>query len=288
MLRIDSADSSVVVMPECGGAILGWGEDGELLLRHTQPDAIMNGNVRGMSGFPLVPFCNRIGNGRFRWQGVDYQLDRNFGDNPHTIHGAGWQRPWDVVSTADDQVKLQLQYDAIGEQARHWPFPFLARLTYGCASGRLVVTLEVENRHATPAPAGIGLHPYFPRRPGMALQFKASGVYMNGEDSLPSQHTKVPRDWDHSSPITIGRLELDNCFTGWARNARVVGGVSITADAAFRHLQVYTPPGRDYFCVEPVSHAPNALNMPDLPSDQAMHVLEPGESLSGSITISSG
>jgi aldose 1-epimerase len=276
----------VVVMPECGGAIVGWAQDGQHVLRHTQPDAIMNGNVRGMACFPLVPFCNRIGNGRFSWDGVDYQLERNFGDHPHTIHGAGWQRPWEVVgTTTDDLVALQFRHEAKGEQARHWPFPFVASLTYICAFNLLTVTLRVENRHTAPAPLGIGLHPYFPRRQGMALQFEAGGVWINGDDSLPSQHTAIPREWNHANPIAVGRLRLDNCFTSWNRRARVTGGVRFEAGAAFRHLQVYTPAGHDYFCVEPVSHVPNALNRPDLPSGQGMHIAQPGEVLEGTMAI---
>jgi aldose 1-epimerase len=61
--------------------------------------------------------------------------------------------------------------------------------------------------------------------------------------------------------------------------------VTIEADAAFRHLQVFTPFDCDFFCAEPVSHVPDAINRSDLPPGQAMHVLPPGESLAGSVTI---
>lgn len=288
MLRIGPEESSAVVMPEIGGAVLGWVSDGAHVLRHAQPDTLMTGNVRGMGAFPLVPFCNRIAYGRFTWEGVTYQLDRNFGDHPHTIHGVGWQRQWQVTNASETDAELELEHTATGEQARHWPFPFHASLRYSLDFGRLTVTLSVENRHSAPAPLGIGLHPYFPRRQGATLQFKAGGVWMNGKNALPSQYGKIPGEWDHTKPVVIGRLRLDNCFTGWNRRAsitHVAEGISIEADAAFRHVQVYTPAGRDYFCVEPVSHVPDALNRRDLPTGQAMHVVRPGEALSGSIII---
>jgi aldose 1-epimerase len=50
-------------------------------------------------------------------------------------------------------------------------------------------------------------------------------------------------------------------------------------------LQVFTPSWADFFCVEPVSHSPDAINRPDLPADQAMHVLEPGAVLAGRISL---
>jgi aldose 1-epimerase len=86
----------------------------------------------------------------------------------------------------------------------------------------------------------------------------------------------------------VGDAQLDNCFTNWTRRVQISGlaaGITIEADNVFRHLQVYTPPNQDFFCVEPVSHVPNALKIRDLSSDQAMHVVQPGAKLSGSITI---
>ena len=62
-------------------------------------------------------------------------------------------------------------------------------------------------------------------------------------------------------------------------------GITIQADAMFRNLQVYTPPGHDYFCVEAVSHAPDAINHLEVPPEQAMRVLQPGEYIISSMTI---
>src|ERR1700760_2389550 len=123
MLTLQSGDSSVVLAPEIGGAIVGWRLGAAPVMRLPAPDAIMAGNVRGLACFPLVPFSNRIAWGRFRWDGVDYTLDRNFGDHPHTIHGVGWKRPWQVVDAGSASATLTLQHDATGEQARAWSLP---------------------------------------------------------------------------------------------------------------------------------------------------------------------
>src|SRR5579864_3946041 len=98
MLTLQSGESSVVLAPEIGGGIAGWTFGSVPLLRRPQPDAILSGDVRGLASFPLVPYSNRIAQGRFHWSGEDHMLARNFGDQPHTIHGIGWQRAWQVTA----------------------------------------------------------------------------------------------------------------------------------------------------------------------------------------------
>jgi aldose 1-epimerase len=122
------------------------------------------------------------------------------------------------------------------------------------------------------------MHPYFNRNHGAALLFEAGGVWINGGDALPARHAEVPREWDHAHEQPIGVARLDNCFTTWNGTARIGGAaanISISAEAVFRHLQIYTPPQGDLFCVEPVSHVPNALHRTGLPPGQASTCCSP-------------
>lgn len=282
MLQLRAGESSVVVAPEIGGALIGWTRGKVPVLRRALPDAIVQGKVRGLAGFPLLPFANRIACGRFHWAGRDYQLDRNFGDHPHTIHGVGWQSTWAAESVSDTVVVLSLSHDPDGVQARRWPFAFAAALRFTLDDNALLVTLRVTNRHAGPAPAGLGLHPYFLRACYTTLRFRATGVWLNGSNALPSQHVAVPDAWDHGAGRAIGSLDLDHCFTGWDRSVRLEGpalGLELRAGPETGHLQVYTPRGQDFFCVEPVSHMPDAINRPAHP----MHVLGPGESMQATV-----
>jgi aldose 1-epimerase len=154
---------------------------------------------------------------------------------------------------------------------------------YRRAATGLTIRIEATNLHASPAPMGIGAHPYFPREPGAAITFQADGVWFNRE-ALPMTHGPVPADWDHSAGRPASREPLDNCFTGWHGTARIPG-LLIEADPILGNLQVYTPANADFLCVEPVSHVPDAINHPELPEAQAMTVLAPGQTLGGSISI---
>jgi len=51
-----------------------------------------------------------------------------------------------------------------------------------------------------------------------------------------------------------------------------------------RWLHIYAPPGEDFFCVEPVSHRPDALNAAD-PAAEGVRVLAPGKSHSIAMTL---
>jgi aldose 1-epimerase len=289
MLTLRAGESSLVLAPEIGGAIVGWTLGSVPLMRRPQPDAIISGDVRGLACFPLVPFSNRIAYARFHWDRVDYALNRNFGDHPHAIHGVGWQRAWTVDAVGPASATLTLRHDATGEQARSWPFAFSAEQRFTLTADALHVVLTLRNLHPSPAPAGLGLHPYFPRSGAATLRFTAGRVWRNA-DMLPSEAVQVPREWDHSQGLRIGMVSLDNCFAGWTGEARIAwapGGptLSVEADEPFRHLVVYTPPDRDFFCVEPVSHMNDAINRMATVSGHGLHILGPGEALRGKITF---
>ena len=119
------------------------------------------------------------------------------------------------------------------------------------------------------------------------LRFDAAQVWLNGANSLPSEPMPVPPAWDHSGGQPVGGASLDNCYIGWDGVAHIVPRASdrprlrIEADALFRHLIVYTPPGQDFFCVEPVSHVNDAINRMDSVAGHGIRILPSGGTLQG-------
>jgi aldose 1-epimerase len=66
------------------------------------------------------------------------------------------------------------------------------------------------------------------------------------------------------------------------RRARVV----VTAESPLDFLMVYTPSGRHFFCLEPVSHATDAVNLAAAGrTDVGLLALDPGQSLRAAITL---
>jgi aldose 1-epimerase len=279
-LVVAYGDDRLVVAPEQGAAILEWTRRGMHLLLRPLPGGVA-GRPGGTGCVPLVPFCNRIAWRRFSWAGRTYELAANFGTHPHAIHGIGWQRPWRVAEVSDDTVTLTLHHDARGGCARGWPFAFTSRLIYRLSAAGLTIQIEATSLHPEPAPMGIGAHPWFPRDAGATVAFQAKDVWLTRED-LPLTHTRVPPEWEHAEGRTVDREKLDNCFTGWNGEARLPH-LRITADPVLSNLQIFTPAAVNFFCVEPVSHIPDAINHNGLTSDQSMAVLSEGETLSASM-----
>ena len=277
-------DAGVVLAPEAG-AILGWRIGRVPILRPAGPEAVLSGRARGMGAYPLVPFSNRIGGGGFRFQGRDYRLTRADPGFATPIHGVGWVRRWAVVARDEASAVLRLRHPCAPADLALWPFPFTATLRVWLAPTRLTLTMRLVNEAAGPAPAGLGLHPYFPRPPGARLQFAATGAWVADAARLPLAHGTVPPAWDHAAGRDVGTVALDDVFTGWDGVAVLdlpPWRLRMEASAAFRHLVVFTPPGAGFFCVEPVSHMTDAVNREGA---TGLVVLAPGQALEGEVTM---
>ena len=135
MLTLTSGDASIVIAPEHGAGLTGWMRGRTPILRRALPQAMHDADQHAMACFPLLPYCNRIGNAQFTWQGVPYQLVRNFGDHPHAIHGVGWQAAWTVAKAAPRSVSLTLAH----RPSTAWPFAFDATVTYALSGPALAV-----------------------------------------------------------------------------------------------------------------------------------------------------
>jgi aldose 1-epimerase len=287
-IELQTGEDRLVLVPGTGGSIGNWTHAGHPILRPASPEDLAAGDPRALGCFPMIPFSGRIGWGRFAFGGEEYQLDRNFPPQPHTIHGNAWQRPWSVGAATRERAVLTFEHDASGMGGRTWPFSYRAELEYVLAPGLLTVSMTVENRDPKPMPAGMGLHPYFPKPPDTILGFRAAGVWLNTIDHLPGDRQPVPAEWRFHPERTLGEPGLDNVFVGWEREARITwpsAGLSLTigAGAPFGHLIVFVPDGRDFCCVEPASHVANAINMLDEVPDHGLRVLAPGESMTSGV-----
>jgi aldose 1-epimerase len=101
----------------------------------------------------------------------------------------------------------------------------------------------------------------------------------------------VPASLDfRDGPRVADRQGTDHCFDGWQGRATVGGSTMrelVLEGSELAHiLIVYIPEGADYFCIEPVTHAVNAMNLPDA-AESGLWVLAPREAREISMTIRS-
>ncbi|MBI3707977.1 MAG: aldose 1-epimerase [Proteobacteria bacterium] len=281
------------VAPAVGGSIARYWIEGDRRtfewLRPASRQAIAAREAGEMACYPLVPFSNRIRQGRFDFAGRRVELPLNQLPEPHVTHGHGWQNPWSVADAGADH--LTIEYD---HAADAWPFPYRATQRFKLAPDALFVDMEVVNRGAVRMPVGLGLHPYFIRTPLSRLTAAIERMWRTDDEIMPIDLVEPPSGLRQSEGLALDGSALDNCFTGWRRRAEIVwpewnAHLTLTADEPLSFLVVYTPPGQDHFCVEPVSHCTDAFNLANAGrNDTGMLVLDPGARLQTRIAFTPG
>ena len=290
LIHLHSDTVSLDVCPAAGGVITRYCQEQDNRridwLWPASITAIGQRDPLGMSCFPLVPFSNRIRNGRFRFQGQEHQLPLNFLPAPHAIHGQGWQREWVVIDT--DKQQLIIEYRHTPDS---WPWRYCARQTFQLNPEQLTVTIAVHNESTQAMPVGIGLHPYFIRTPQVRVSAVADHIWLNDAEVMPLECVKPDPERDINQGILLDKVVLDNTYTGWPGQALIEwpewqARLTINATAMLKFLVVYAPLQQAYFCVEPVSHTTDAFNLADQSDDDTgMVVLEPDESLSATVVF---
>ncbi|MEO7008687.1 MAG: aldose 1-epimerase, partial [Caldimonas sp.] len=92
--ELHSGALRLALRPDLGGAIAGLWHRDMPILRSVEPAAL--GGARAAACYPLVPYSNRLGFRHFRWKGAEYATQPNFDASPHSLHGVGWMRRWDI------------------------------------------------------------------------------------------------------------------------------------------------------------------------------------------------
>ncbi|MGI9336359.1 MAG: aldose 1-epimerase [Gammaproteobacteria bacterium] len=293
-----TAQHSVLeVLPASGGCIARFAvrtAAGEVDILRPAGGGDADGiDPRQTACFPLVPYSGRIRDGRFVCGTREVREPLNFAPERHSIHGHGWQRPWRVE--AQDASTLTLAYTHAPDD---WPYAYTARQCFRLDPppsadhlGALAITVSLTNESDEPMPAGLGLHPYFARTPGAHLSAQVSGVWLTDDEVMPVEHAGLPASMPLPGGIHVDRTPLDHAFTGFGGVADIEWPerklkVRLRASPLLGFLVVYTPPGEDFFCVEPVSNCTDAFNLAAAGcNDTGMLMLEPERTVRAEVRL---
>ena len=267
-VELRAGELRLALRADLGACMAGLWRGDLPVLRSTEPAELASSRLSGC--YPLAPYSNRLGYRRFRWHGRDYTTQPNFDDNPHSVHGVAWQRPWAVLESSPAQALLRYQHAADA----HWPFAFDLDQRFVLEPGALEVRLAFTNRAAESQPVGLGWHPYFPKRARSRLHIELAERWDSDSTGLPVRRVSQP-----GIDADVAHLEFDNCFAGWRGAARLRDEkLSLKLTSSLPYLVVFTPQTKPYYCVEPVSHVSNAVHMAD-PLEHGLVAVEPGKTL---------
>jgi aldose 1-epimerase len=242
----------------------------------------------------LLPWPNRIAQGRYEFAGRREQLPIDEPELGHAIHGLARWCWWGVDARGDGYARMGHRLDA----RPGFPFQLDLSVEYRLSSTGLTVTLGARNIGAASCPFGAGSHPYFrfagTRADEVELCVRAAEWLEVDDRSIPIRRRSTEGTAvDFLRPRRIGAMQLDHTFTGLERDHEGVAQVLLRAegrelrvwlDRSFGFAQVYTGDTlpdrgrrRHSIAVEPTTCAPNAFNNGD-----GLIVLPPGGSFQGS------
>jgi len=253
--------------PLRGGTIREFHWQGIPIFRPTGPDA--GDEPLETACFPMIPFANRIAQGRFEFGGRSVQLSRNWSGDPHPLHGYGWRAPWSVLGASASSARIRFEG---GED--EWPWRYRCEQHFQLLPDGLSIELSIRNLDVAPMPAMLGLHPYFHDAAHARLSAVLPRVWLTDEAALPVAEAPTPLAWRFEPARIVNTLPLDHCFSGWNGIATLRWpDRTVTVRATDCHcLHIYAPAGKDFFCVEPQSAPAGALGREASP----LTVIAPG------------
>lgn len=264
------------VNPSVGGSISAFewidGDTAQPILRKCNSGLE---NVLDAASFPLVPYVNRIRDGRFSFRGREVTLQPNMPSDPSPLHGQGWLQPWQVEESGESNLVLTFIHGA-GE----WPWTYEARQELALDDRGLSLSLICRNSSAEPMPCGLGQHPYFPCGPETRIDTQVTDAWTIDEHVLPVEKVVAEGRYGLRDRQVCGQ-GLDNGWGGWGGSARMTDpdwpyALEMSSPQA-KFFQLYSPPTGGIFVAEPVTHANAALNEPEERwRDLGMRILDPG------------
>ena len=271
---------------EVGGAVRTYDVAGQRVLDPFPLDAMCD----GAHGSPLVPWPNRLADGRYSWDGSDHQVALTEPGKQNAIHGFLRWAPWVPRVQEADRVVMGAR---IHPQSGY-PFALDITVEYHLGADGLVVTTTATNVGDAALPYANGQHPYLSAGDGTlddcTLEFTAATrVETDAVRQLPTENVPVAgTEYDFSSRRAIGAFSMDFAFTDLARDAVGRAWASVGrpdgsfaemwVDEHYPYLELYTgdtlAPHRRRLGLgcEPMTCPPNAFA-----TGQQVIRLEPGE-----------
>jgi aldose 1-epimerase len=183
----------------------------------------------GARSWIMVPFANRIPEGKYDFKGKEYAL-LPVPPRIKVIHGFASYIDYEIESANTDDGKAEVVF--LTKEIRPgaymgYPFPIDVRVTYKLSENRLDIKMEAYNTGDEPAPFAAGWHPYFRTNTEgiehLVFTLNAGKVINLDENSIPlpgdAAYSSVKNfpdidfnDYKKPEERVIGNRILDHCY----------------------------------------------------------------------------
>ena len=165
-----------------------------------------------MHGAILLPWPNRLGDGRYEFDGLVHQLPVNEPARRVANHGFAHTEPWQLHEHSASHVELAIRL----APRPGYPFRLTVHVHYALDDNGLTVRLAALNAGEDRAPYGVGFHPWL--SPGGArvddcrLEVDAKAWIRTDERLLPVETGPIPPEKDFRSPRSLADTSLDDGY----------------------------------------------------------------------------
>lgn len=210
----------------------------------------------------LFPFVNRIKDGKYTFEGIDYVLNCNEADKNNALHGLVYDKTFvsidhDLTSNYGSTT-LQYKHNGI---CKGFPFKFHLLLTYTLTEEDFSLSVKIINKDDKTLPFTLGWHPYFVSKnlDKSAINFESSSKYLFDKQQIISG--TVPLDIE--MPYQLEGVKLDDGYKLQNNTLEFCTPeyhLNITSTSKENYLQLYTPNNHNVIAIEPMTGAADSFN----------------------------
>ena len=262
MIEIKNDVLSLGILPEAGGSLSYLKYKGTDLLRPANPSET---EANQTALFPMIPYASFIQEGHFPYFGITRHVEKNCPFSRFPLHGDVWRNKLALKSKTENSVILSYIHD----KKEGFPFSYMAEIEYKLEGNQLQVLLTLHNEMGLPMPYGMGIHPFFIKDTDTKIQFNANKIWFRGDDPILGHPYTVPNNLNFSNGQVVSGNGTNISFGSWDGKAQISYpskniSIEIQSGTPFRHLILYAPKGKNFFCLEPVTNTPDAFNLASL------------------------
>lgn len=218
----------------------------------------------------LLPFPNRLLNGKYSWAGATHSFPINDQESNSALHGFGPEVPFSVERYDLNKHTAEVKLTYLNRREKYASgYPFLVRFEVHLAvdlKAQIVSwNLCATNLDKGSVPIGLGWHPYF-LLPGGADEWTIQmppNEHVELENMIPTglrdpglspKHpTKIYANWDDCFALTDpSALEVKLLGPTYSLSLKQTGST--------RYTQLYVPGGNGSIAIEPMTCGVNAFN----------------------------
>lgn len=287
----NKSGDSFSVLPTHGAAISNLTLNHESVIKFP---LVQGDFVKGYPSALLFPFPNRVRDGKYSFEGVEYQLSRNEPGRTHALHGFVSDEVFEIIDQKRNSVTLKYSYQG-GKDG--YPFPFELEVTYSIVRNHTFrLRYNITNTGLQNMPCGFGWHPYFNLRDKKVGDLEVSlpnhYTFEVDDATIPflTNESGTPEITEGTS-FSLKNEILDNVYKvadagKFAETKLTDGELTLTikqqtGKTLFNYIVLYTPPSRNSIAIEPQTANINAFN-----NEDGLVVLEAGKSMKGSVDVS--